>query len=77
MGWGLSLLLIGLLHKIVMADALLAPVADKVYQPGLSLGFWEAWSGTFAFAGQIFCDFFGYSTCAIGVAMCLGFSLQS
>ena len=24
---------------------------------------------------QIFCDFFGYSTCAIGIALCLGFEL--
>ncbi len=31
--------------------------------------------GTLAFAGQIFCDFAGYSTIAIGVAMCLGFAL--
>jgi D-alanyl-lipoteichoic acid acyltransferase DltB (MBOAT superfamily) len=28
-----------------------------------------------AFAGQILCDFAGYSTCAIGAAMCLGFWL--
>ena len=26
-------------------------------------------------AGQIFCDFAGYSTSAIGVAMCLGFAM--
>ena len=32
-------------------------------------------SRTLAFAGQIFCDFAGYSTTAIGVALCLGFSL--
>jgi hypothetical protein len=28
-----------------------------------------------AFAGQIYCDFAGYSICAIGVAMCFGFAL--
>jgi alginate O-acetyltransferase complex protein AlgI len=28
-----------------------------------------------AFSSQIFCDFAGYSTCAIGVALCLGFYL--
>jgi len=29
-----------------------------------------------AFAGQIFFDFSGYSTCAIGAALCLGFELK-
>ena len=31
--------------------------------------------GTLAFSGQIFCDFAGYSTTAIGAAMCLGFAM--
>jgi D-alanyl-lipoteichoic acid acyltransferase DltB (MBOAT superfamily) len=31
--------------------------------------------GTLAFSGQIFCDFAGYSLCAIGAAQCLGFTL--
>jgi D-alanyl-lipoteichoic acid acyltransferase DltB (MBOAT superfamily) len=35
----------------------------------------DAWMGVLAFSGQIFFDFAGYSTCAIGVAMCLGFTL--
>src|SRR5262249_5165170 len=35
----------------------------------------DAWAATLSFAGQIFCDFAGYSTCAIGVALCLGFAL--
>ncbi|MEO0481953.1 MAG: MBOAT family O-acyltransferase, partial [Planctomycetota bacterium] len=39
------------------------------------MGFGDAWIGTLAFAGQIYGDFAGYSICAIGVALCLGFSL--
>ena len=35
----------------------------------------DAWFGTLAFSGQIFCDFAGYSTTAIGAAMCLGFAM--
>jgi len=31
--------------------------------------------GTLAFSGQIFCDFAGYSTTAIGAALCLGFAM--
>ena len=35
----------------------------------------DSWVATLAFAGQIFCDFAGYSTSAIGVALCLGFAM--
>jgi len=73
--WGLNLFVIGLFEKIVVADGLLAPVVDKVYDPAVTPGMLAAWIGTVGFAGQIFCDFAGYSTCAIGVAMCLGFSI--
>src|SRR5438874_717066 len=38
-------------------------------------GMLDAWVATLAFAGQIFCDFAGYSTSAIGVALCLGFAM--
>ena len=31
--------------------------------------------GVLAFSGQIFFDFAGYSSCAIGAALCLGFVL--
>ena len=72
--WGCTLFLLGLFQKSVVADAFLAPIVDKVYSES-SADFISAWAGTCAFAGQIFCDFSGYSTCAIGVAMCLGFAL--
>jgi len=74
-GWGLWLLVLGLFEKMVVADGLLAPVVERVYDSPGTPGFVAAWCGTFAFAGQIFCDFAGYSTCAIGVAMCLGFRI--
>lgn len=74
-GWGLSLLVLGLFEKTVVADGLLAPVCEMVYSAEAAPDFWSAWIGTLAFAGQIFCDFAGYSTCAIGVALCLGFHL--
>jgi D-alanyl-lipoteichoic acid acyltransferase DltB (MBOAT superfamily) len=76
LGWGLSMLTIGLVEKVVLADAMLAPVADKVYASTGKAGFVDAWVGTLAFSAQIFFDFAGYSTCAIGVALCLGFVLN-
>ena len=73
--WGLGLMTLGLFEKIVIADGALAPAADAVFGAAKPVPFLDAWLGTLAFAGQIFSDFAGYSTVAIGVALCLGFSL--
>jgi alginate O-acetyltransferase complex protein AlgI len=72
---GLFLLSLGLFMKVVLADTLLAGPSDTVFNFTNVLLPLDAWMGVLAFSGQIFFDFAGYSTCAIGVAMCLGFSL--
>jgi len=74
-GYGLLLMLIGFFQKITIADGLLAPVVEQVYDSPVAPNFASAWAGTLAFSGQIFCDFAGYSSCAIGAALCLGFIL--
>ncbi|BAY66032.1 membrane bound O-acyl transferase MBOAT family protein [Calothrix brevissima NIES-22] len=74
-GWGLSLIVLGLFEKVVVADALLAPVTESLYFVSGIPSFSAAWGGTLAFAGQIYCDFSGYSICAIGASQCLGFTL--
>lgn len=73
--WGLFLLTIGLFQKIVLADTLLAQTADDIYGSKAILHGLDAWTGTLAFSGQIFFDFAGYSTCAIGIALMLGIVL--
>lgn len=73
--WGLFLLTLGLFQKVVLADTLLASTSDTVFGAKNALNFWDAWSGTLAFSGQIFFDFAGYSTCAIGIALMLGIVL--
>ena len=73
--WGLHLLLLGMFQKVFLADGFLAPIADAVYNNVANATGSDAWLGTLAFAGQIFFDFSGYSTGAIGVALCLGFVL--
>ncbi len=73
--WGLALVTLGLFDKIVLADGLLSPAADAVFKATELLHPLDAWLGTLAFSGQIFFDFAGYSTTAIGTALCLGFSL--
>jgi alginate O-acetyltransferase complex protein AlgI len=54
---------------------MLAAPADAVFASLAPLATLDAWIGVLAFSGQIFFDFAGYSTCAIAVAMCLGFIL--
>jgi D-alanyl-lipoteichoic acid acyltransferase DltB (MBOAT superfamily) len=71
---GTALIVLGLFQKSVLADSVFAPVADRLF--GLeALDAGQAWLASLAFAGQIFCDFAGYSTIAIGVARSLGFRI--
>ena len=72
---GLLLLTLGLFMKVVLADGMLSSTADSIFDSHDTLSMLDAWIGVFAFSGQIFLDFAGYSTCAIGVALCLGFVL--
>jgi alginate O-acetyltransferase complex protein AlgI len=73
--FGLALMTLGLFQKIVLADGFLAGAAEAVYDGHQVAGALDAWIATLAFSGQIFCDFAGYSTTAIGAAMCLGFAM--
>lgn len=75
--WGLGLMTLGLFQKVVIADGALAAASDAVFSAEGALSFTDAWLGTLAFAGQIFSDFAGYSTTAIGVGLTLGFSLPT
>ncbi len=76
LAWGLFLMTLGLFQKVVLADTLLSGAADKVFGAPGPVATLDAWVGVLAFSGQIFFDFAGYSTCAIGAALCLGFSLN-
>jgi D-alanyl-lipoteichoic acid acyltransferase DltB (MBOAT superfamily) len=61
--------------KVVLADGMLSGAADTVFGTAAPLLQIDAWLGVLAFSGQIFFDFAGYSACAIGIGLCLGFSL--
>ncbi len=74
--WGLAMMTLGLFEKVVLADTLLAGSADRIFNYAGPLIALDSWMGVIAFAGQIFFDFAGYSTCAIGAALCLGFHLK-
>jgi len=75
LGLGCTLIVVGLFEKVVLADGLLAPVVETVYDATALSTSIDAWIGTLAFAGQIFFDFNGYSVIAVGLALCLGFKL--
>ncbi|MET0582921.1 MAG: MBOAT family O-acyltransferase [Pseudoxanthomonas sp.] len=73
--FGLALMTLGLFQKVVLADGFLADPSEMVFDSKTAPGMLDAWMGTLAFSGQIFCDFAGYSTTAIGAALCLGFAM--
>lgn len=73
LGWGLCLVIIGLFTKTVLADTVFAPVVDAAYASPAP-GAFESWGAVLGFSGQIYCDFAGYSLCAIGLALCFGFA---
>src|SRR3989440_5969085 len=74
--WGLLLMTLGLFEKIVLADTMLSGPADRIFGYGGPLVAVDSWVGVIAFAGQIFFDFAGYSICAIGAALTLGFHFK-
>ena len=62
---------IGLSMKVLIADSV-APLADRMFAlPDPS--FTEAWLGALAYTIQLFFDFAGYSTMAIGLGLMIGF----
>ncbi|MBU2135234.1 MAG: MBOAT family protein, partial [Alphaproteobacteria bacterium] len=71
---GMRIFIIGLAQKLLIADTL-APVADAVFDQSAKPGLAEAWLGASAYTLQIYFDFAGYSTMAIGLAIIFGFSL--
>ncbi|MCB1189104.1 MAG: MBOAT family protein [Leptospiraceae bacterium] len=74
-GWGIFLLTFGLFQKAVLADIALAPIVEDVFSSRLAHNFLNDWTGVLAFSMQIYFDFNGYTNCAIGTALALGFHL--
>lgn len=68
---GFAIFALGLLMKEVFADGL-APLVDKLYAPAAKHDFVTGWAAALGFGGQIFADFWGYSTMAVGLARMFG-----
>lgn len=72
---GLILMIWGLFQKMVIADRL-SILVDNIFYKSTIYGTIELVLGAVAFALQIYCDFGGYSTIAIGAAKVMGFELM-
>jgi alginate O-acetyltransferase complex protein AlgI len=74
---GLTIFVIGLFKKVVLADGIAfyaAPAFDAAAAGG-SPNLIEAWGGALAYGFQLYYDFSGYSDMAIGAARCFGITL--
>lgn len=72
---GLTLILIGLFKKVVIADAL-APAVQTAFENAGTAGWLELMVGIYAFSLQIYGDFSGYSSIARGSSRLLGIELM-
>lgn len=74
---GLTLFLLGLFKKVILADSI-AVHATPVFaaaESGVVLTIHEAWIGALAYSLQLYFDFSGYSDMAIGLARLFGITL--
>jgi alginate O-acetyltransferase complex protein AlgI len=74
---GLSIFVIGLFKKVVIADSIArfaAPGFDGVHD-GAVLSLIEAWAAPIAYTFQLYFDFSGYSDMAIGLSQMFGICL--
>jgi alginate O-acetyltransferase complex protein AlgI len=71
---GLSIFVIGLAKKVLLADSL-APHAAVVFDSADPPSMLVAWGGLLAYSFQLYFDFSGYSDMAIGVSRVFGIRL--
>jgi alginate O-acetyltransferase complex protein AlgI len=74
---GLTILIIGLFKKIVLADGIAehsTPIYEAAAQ-GTIIRFFEAWTAALGYTLQVYFDFSGYSDMAIGLARMFGIIL--
>jgi D-alanyl-lipoteichoic acid acyltransferase DltB (MBOAT superfamily) len=64
----------GLFMKVVIANYLATGIVDEVFGAPAQHSSLEVLVGIYAYAVQIYADFFGYTNIAIGIALLLGFT---
>lgn len=71
---GARLFAIGLAWKVLIADEV-SRLVGEVFDATTHPTFVEAWLGLYAYTVQIYFDFAGYSTMAVGLGVMVGFAL--
>lgn len=75
---GLSLFVLGLFKKVVLADGCFGPTADVLFgalKENIHLSLVDAWLATLSYTFQIYFDFSGYSEMALGLGYCFNLEL--
>ncbi len=72
--FGLYLIVIGLIKKVVFADTI-AQYVNPLFEKGLEMSAVEAWWAAYLFGFQIYFDFSAYSDMALGLGWMLGIEL--
>jgi alginate O-acetyltransferase complex protein AlgI len=70
---GIQLFIVGLAQKVLIANVVAVPANAAFALDPLRLDTASAWFGAVCYALQIYFDFAGYSTMAIGLALMIGF----
>jgi len=65
---GIFLFTIGLMKKVIIADALI-PIVNQGFDVAKTLNFFEGWFTSLSYAIQLYFDFSGYTDMALGTAM--------
>jgi D-alanyl-lipoteichoic acid acyltransferase DltB (MBOAT superfamily) len=72
-GAGVSLIALGLIKKVAIADYLARAVVDPVFAVPQAYSAPDTALAAYAYTAQIYCDFSGYTDIAIGLALLMGF----
>jgi alginate O-acetyltransferase complex protein AlgI len=72
-GAAVTLIGMGLVKKVVIADYLARTVVDPVFAVPQAYSGPDVLLAAYAYAAQIYCDFSGYTDMAIGLALLLGY----
>ena len=72
-GAAVTLIAVGLVKKVAIADYLAREVVDPVFAVPQAYSAQDVGLAAYAYAAQIYCDFSGYTDIAIGLALLMGF----
>jgi D-alanyl-lipoteichoic acid acyltransferase DltB (MBOAT superfamily) len=76
LAFGMTLSLVGLFKKVVIANYLATDLVDPVFFDPTAYGTPVLIFAAYGYAMQIYCDFSGYTDLAIGTAALLGYRLR-